>query len=77
MEEMVEVKKGFKICKVCGMEFPLMKSDHYVAVGGAKLTLIGKEEPNLYDAIDCPYCGCQHLLNIRERNYTPMEEKDE
>ena len=65
--------KGMKTCSVCRRDFPLLIEEHYVArgnePGGISKALSGDETP-LYDAIDCPYCGCQNTLQPRKRIYT-------
>lgn len=56
-------------CTVCGKNVSTeeVKKAHYIARDpkrGNALTLNG--EPNLFDVFDCPYCGCQNLLKVRE-----------
>ena len=45
----------------------------YVARGkmleGLAASLSSSEEPTLYDAVDCPVCGKQLILGVRERTY--------
>lgn len=57
-------------CKVCGSEFELNIDNHYIAkddgVTGIA-TVVKKEEEKLYDAYDCPICGCQNLIQDRKR----------
>lgn len=47
-------------CKVCGYVFELTKKRHYIAREKTELFLLpsNKMEPTLYDAFDCPNCGC-------------------
>ncbi|MBR5780411.1 MAG: hypothetical protein IKY27_00310 [Bacteroidales bacterium] len=58
-------------CEVCGTEFPPEKDRRYIARDGqvtggiaAALTL---SEPTLYDAFNCPKCGCQVIAQERKR----------
>lgn len=57
-------------CKVCGSEFKLNIDNHYIAkddrVTGIA-TVVKKEEEKIYDAYDCPICGCQNLIQDRKR----------
>ena len=50
-------------CEICGGVFPLTVADHYVAI--RTQPLLGRASP-LWDAFDCPYCGCQYLAQERE-----------
>ena len=60
-------------CKVCGYVFELTKKRHYIAREKTELFLLpsNKMEPTLYDAFDCPNCGCQYIANEKqsERSY--------
>lgn len=68
----MEEKKvvGSAVCKVCGRNFPLIYEKRYTArdneKSGVAMTLAGSESV-LYDAIDCPHCGCQNILQTRKR----------
>lgn len=46
-------------CNVCSHEFSASAEKHYVARNNH--TLFGGEEI-LYDAFDCPVCGCQIII---------------
>lgn len=59
-------------CKVCDHEFDLTKDLHYIARGDGKNGLAafsGGDETRLYDAFDCPACGCQIIIQERKRTY--------
>lgn len=63
---------GFTKCKVCGVEFALIAINHYVArdsgkTGGLVASLSGETEGMVYDAFDCPHCGCQNIMQERKR----------
>lgn len=57
-------------CKICGKEFELKKDSHYIAreeeVTGIT-TIAKKVEVSLWDSFDCPYCGCQNIVQQRKR----------
>lgn len=65
-----KARAGWDICNVCGIEFPLVRDAHYVArevtLTGIS-TIAGGKEPQLYDAFDCPHCGCQNIMGRRFR----------
>lgn len=58
-------------CTVCGKQFTPVRTAVYLvlnAPSGALAELTSG--PKTYDAIDCPRCGCQHVLKER----LPMEK---
>ena len=64
-------------CKVCGKVFGLYKENHYISkddeVTGVS-TVMRKEEVPIYDTFDCPFCGCQNVVNNRKRIFKEREE---
>ena len=57
-------------CKICNEEFTLRKTNHYIARDNGKsglASLAGGPEVMLYDAFDCPHCGCQSVIQVRKR----------
>lgn len=52
-------------CKVCSRRFKLNKRNKYLIEksGGLLACALPKE---IYEAFDCPRCGCQNIVNIRE-----------
>lgn len=69
---MAEVRKGQSItCASCGTEFQLAWCERYVVRD--KLHGVATGEPRLYDAFDCPTCGCQNVVNERRRRLTIEE----
>lgn len=64
------MSKGMTECKICHREFALCIEDHYVAQDPKKtgiIAVIGSNDPEVhYDAIDCPHCGCQNILQERK-----------
>lgn len=64
------MSKGMTTCGVCGRDFALIAEDHYVASDNLKTRMIGAfggTEPDIYDAYDCPHCGCQNIMQTRKR----------
>lgn len=64
-------------CGVCGAEFSLRREDHYIVrdEGTTGLALVvGGPEETLYDAFDCPLCGCQNVMQERKRQYKSTKE---
>ena len=56
-------------CKICGTEFPAINERHYISRDltktGLGAVLGSKDEPSLFDAFDCPNCGCQTIAQQR------------
>lgn len=46
-------------CKVCGKEFELKKENKYIATTTNFLI----NNSSLSEAFDCPFCGCQNIVN--------------
>ena len=68
--------KGQKTCAICGRDFPLIVEEHYIARDDEKTGLVNAvsgSESRFYDAIDCPHCGSQNILQERKR---AVEEDD-
>lgn len=55
-------------CTTCGKRFELKSENRYeVVVGGSSLIdKISLIKPTTYNAFDCPKCGCQNLVSIKE-----------
>lgn len=73
--------KKIKQCVVCGTEFELLQERHYIAIDCGEsgiATVIGKTtDPKIYDAMDCPRCGCQNVLKERKRRYIAFNAEDQ
>lgn len=58
-------------CKVCGSKIVPRKANRYTVVdrvtaGGIANAMTGTyTEPEMYDAFDCPVCGCQMIAKKR------------
>lgn len=57
-------------CKICGMEFELKKENKYLCgnLFSVEEAMSGKCH-KLKEAFDCPYCGCQNIVNDRENEF--------
>ena len=74
MEVIFKELTNVKTCKVCGNKFTLDTNLHYIARDNVKTGMtafVGGSEGALYDAFDCPYCGCQNVMQERKRVYIP------
>ena len=63
------------VCNVCGASFKPLANRRYTArdniVTGAAAALAHREEA-LFDAFDCPVCGCQVIAQERKRSEVEM-----
>lgn len=55
-------------CKVCGKKIKLNKDYTYMVRVTEEVFSFFKS-PRVFDAIDCPKCGTQNLLCVREKRY--------
>lgn len=78
---MEERNRGMWYCEVCGREFALMHEDRYTVReekrGGLAAAFADTPEPTMWDAFDCPYCGCQNRVIIRKREVEEPTEAAE
>ena len=61
-------------CKVCGYKFNPVKQNHYIVRDNKKISSLAiafssDAESTLYDAFNCPQCGCQIVAQQRKRAY--------
>lgn len=64
-------------CKVCEYEFDAVRSGHYIVRDEGKsglAALSGGVESKIYDAFDCPVCGCQVVAQERKRAYVSVSK---
>ena len=66
--------KEFIKCSVCGNEFEALAVNRYTAreIAG----LFSFTSATLYDAFDCPRCGCQCIVGAR-KEAVPCSKEDE
>lgn len=68
------MSKGMIECKVCHRDFALIAEDHYVAQDPNPMGVLATlARTHWYDAIDCPHCGCQNILQDRKPKVCPCE----
>lgn len=67
--------RGMRTCGVCGRGFPLIAEDHYVAKDPTPtgIAALAGNAVYPYDAIDCPHCGCQNVLQRRKPFACPCD----
>lgn len=51
-----------KECCVCGKKFELRKENRYEVMDHSINAIFNQ---NSNEAFDCPYCGCQNIVNKR------------
>lgn len=64
-------------CKICGKDFELKLDNHYIARDEEieRCGIVGivgnntDKESKLYDTFDCPFCGCQNVVQERKRSF--------
>lgn len=52
-------------CKVCGKRFELQADRRYEVLRQSNPVCW----PTVYECFDCPKCGCQNMVNVREVNH--------
>ena len=68
--------KGMRTCAICGRDFPLIAEETYIARDKGRTGIVNaveNKEVTIYDAIDCPHCGCQTILQERKRYASPAD----
>lgn len=73
------VKTKQTTCNVCGKAFNLIVERHYIARDMEKTGMsefLSHQEVKCYDAFDCPFCGCQVIIQERKREVVDFS-KDE
>ena len=67
-------------CKICGCEFTPVIDKHYIARDNSEFgisTAFKHIEENIYDAFDCPACGCQVIAQERKRGLIDVSTLEE
>lgn len=57
-------KKLFS-CKVCGKKFELLKKNKYIVQENKGLSAMANGCKR-FECFNCPKCGCQNIVNVRE-----------
>lgn len=52
-------------CKVCRRRFTARKDNKYTVTEQKGFEIIPTPR-KIYECFDCPKCGCQNIVNIRE-----------
>ena len=52
-------------CEICKKRIPINKFRVYQVTDPQTFPGVWGTPSKVYDAIDCPVCGCQHLLKVR------------
>lgn len=53
-------------CKVCGKKLNLKAENRYEIREVPKGLRMLVEDAKVYEAFDCPKCGCQNIVNVRK-----------
>jgi DNA-directed RNA polymerase subunit RPC12/RpoP len=62
-------------CKVCGKRMKLLAKDRYdVYVRPVGLNCLTQGVTH-YEAFDCPRCGCQNIVNVREEQENEVDSE--
>ena len=60
-------------CKVCGKRFRLLAKNKYIALERTGPLEVLTKPAKEFECFDCPVCGCQNIVNIREDNIIESE----
>lgn len=63
-------------CKVCGKLFRLKANRRYEVISNPVGLGFLVEKPHILECFDCPRCGCQNMVNVREVGTTCNDEID-
>ena len=56
------------ICKVCKRYFRATKENRYeITMDKSFMDALTKAGTQIAECFDCPKCGCQNIVNIREK----------
>jgi len=65
-------------CKVCGEKLRLDKECRYEVVQTPTVFgVFAGDYKKVFEAFDCPRCGCQNIVNVKEVSTNVANEKDE
>ena len=53
-------------CKICGKRFKLQRENKYeVVIKPIGFDAISQRDKT-FECFDCPHCGCQNVVNVKE-----------
>ena len=61
-------------CKVCSFKFVPYAEKRYEVCKHGIAAIAGN---SVFEAFDCPLCGCQNIVGIRELRYEEPEDDEE
>ena len=53
-------------CKICGRRFRLKSENRYEVVKAPVGLLSLAKDTEIFECFDCPHCGCQNIVNVKE-----------
>lgn len=53
-------------CKICGRRFRLKSENRYEVVKAPVGLQCLTADTKIFECFDCPHCGCQNIVNVRE-----------
>lgn len=59
------------ICKVCKSYYKAKKENRYEVIESKGVLSAIAAPAKVFEAFDCPKCGCQNIVNIRETGSLP------
>ena len=66
-----------KRCGTCGKRFRLLAKNRYEIVKRPVGVNCLIQASVYYNAFDCPYCGCQNIVGVVEKNVVESVEVDD
>lgn len=63
------------ICKVCKSYYKAKKENRYEVIESKGVLSAIAAPAKVFEAFDCPKCGCQNIVNIRETESLPEYTK--
>lgn len=63
-----------KRCKVCNRFFKLKAENKYLVVNAPVGLKVLTEKTTVFEAFDCPWCGCQNVVGVREPRFDEVSE---
>lgn len=55
-----------RCCKVCKKFFKLKAENKYLVFNEPTILSSLTEKMTVFEAFDCPWCGCQNVVGVRE-----------